>query len=121
MSESIPQVSGDLAPGLETTGAFVGKAVIGEEFDFDQLLIPDYDNSSLTVEDAAVRGPRAAGQGADLYAAGSSNIDNAAQNLGLSTEQYKSARADGQLRPQSGNPGEVTRLSDEARAAIVNE
>ena len=113
-----------VAPAPEAVAAagnFAGKSLLGEanDFDFSALLDPNFDTSSLTVEGAAVRGPEKTWASVNLAAAESTNMDTAATNLNLTPEEYSFARQAGLLRPESGNPGEVSTLSDEQRAAIV--
>ncbi len=84
-------------------------------------LVHGTDDLGRTVADAAVRTPAKTGIGANLYTAEQGNKDAAGKGLGLDTQQYEAARSQGLLRPTVGNPGEISRLSDERRDEIVTK
>ena len=111
------------APPAEVAaaGEFAGKAVIGSEFDFSNLLDPNFDDSALTVEDAAVRGEPRVGRGSDLVGAELYNVETTAITLGLTTEEFNKARSMGLLSAPSGNPGLISSLDDEQRAGILEQ
>ncbi|MDO8265656.1 MAG: hypothetical protein Q7T41_01785 [Candidatus Saccharibacteria bacterium] len=107
---------------VAAVGNFAGKTLLGDtnDFDFSALLDPNFDASKLTVEDAAVRGSGNTWfDKPSLAGAEAANKDDAAKDLGLTPKEYRLARQAGELRPKSGNPGELSTISAKQRAAIV--
>ncbi len=106
---------------VAAAGEFAGNAVIGSEFDFSNLLDPNFDNSGFTAEDAAVRGEPKVGRGADLAGAEKYNVETTATTLGLTAEEFDKARKMGLLSAPSGNPGIISSLDDEQRVGILEQ